>query len=212
MLWEKRILAFIGPMCSGKTEKLCAVARQIIRMRQHGQDIPFVWLRPSRDTRDAGTDQIVSHGGPQLEGIEIVIINAQRPSDMLRHPKVRAAKVVLVDEGQFWGRGLRRALLKLYQQGKSVFFAGLDTDHMGRPFTTTADVVLMPEVKVYRLRDAVCIRCGEGATRSLRLIDGMPAPRDSPQFLVQGTKGVSYEPVCLSCFIQVYQDIGIRVI
>lgn len=41
---------------------------------------------------------------------------------------------------------------------------------------------------------AVCTVCGRPATRSQRLIDGKPAPRDSPVILVGGRE--SYEARC----------------
>ncbi len=41
---------------------------------------------------------------------------------------------------------------------------------------------------------AVCTVCGRPATRSQRLINGKPAPRDSPVVLVGGSE--SYEARC----------------
>ncbi len=209
MAWGPKIIVVIGSMYSGKTGFLFRLARQLIRMKRHGTNIPFVWLRPSIDTRDGDQSMIVTRNREVLEGVEAIIFRASRPSDILRHPQVREAKLVFIDELQFAGARLYRTVIKLHEMGKRVILAGLDIDHMGRPFDTTARVALIPEAKVFKLRDGVCIRCGAVATHSLRLIDGIPAPADSPRFMVQGQEKVDYEPVCRRCQIGAYDKAGI---
>ena len=44
---------------------------------------------------------------------------------------------------------------------------------------------------------AICVRCGQLATRNQRLIDGHPAPAEGPTIQVGGLE--SYEARCRSC-------------
>src|SRR3989304_4786821 len=50
--------------------------------------------------------------------------------------------------------------------------------------------------KVDKLQ-AICVRCGELATRNQRLIDGQPAPAEGPTIQVGGLE--SYEARCRRC-------------
>jgi thymidine kinase len=43
---------------------------------------------------------------------------------------------------------------------------------------------------------AICMVCGEPATRTQRLIDGQPAPADSPLIMVGGMGDERYEARC----------------
>ena len=44
---------------------------------------------------------------------------------------------------------------------------------------------------------AICVLCGAPASRNQRLIDGQPAPYDSPMIMVGGQE--SYEARCRAC-------------
>ncbi|HJP71604.1 MAG TPA: thymidine kinase, partial [Candidatus Limnocylindria bacterium] len=43
---------------------------------------------------------------------------------------------------------------------------------------------------------AICMVCGEPATRTQRLIDGEPAPADSPLIVIGGMGDETYEARC----------------
>jgi thymidine kinase len=43
---------------------------------------------------------------------------------------------------------------------------------------------------------AICVVCGEPATRTQRLIDGQPAPADSPLIVIGGLGDEKYEARC----------------
>ena len=73
--------------------------------------------------------------------------------------------------------------------------AGLDTDFRGEPFGPIPDLMARAE-SVDKLH-AICVVCGEDASRTQRLIDGEPAAFDDPIVLV-GADEV-YEARCRFC-------------
>jgi thymidine kinase len=86
----------------------------------------------------------------------------------------------------------------LLEAGYDVIAAGLDLDFRGLPF---GDMLkLMWYVPVYGGSTTWCIsycKCGARAFFSQRLINGEPAPYDSPVTLA----GEMYEPRCREHFI-----------
>ncbi|MDD5566998.1 MAG: hypothetical protein PHH01_02275 [Patescibacteria group bacterium] len=214
MAWEPGITAFVGCMYSGKTGKIGRRIGQLVRMGEMCGDskpIKFSLVKPGLDTRDEDPTIVTDHQGNVINGTRAIIIPTNRPSEMMAVGEIKQSQVVLVDEGQFFRPTLAQVLLRFVIEGKCVFFSGLDTDHLGRPFPTTARIMLLPETKIVRCTEANCVDCGHPATHSLRLINGLPAPRMSPRFIVQG-KGASYIPVCRTHFISRYQAIGIRIL
>ena len=51
---------------------------------------------------------------------------------------------------------------------------------------------------------AICVLCGAPATRTQRLIDGMPAAWNSPTIMVGGSE--SYEARCRACHQVLRED------
>lgn len=84
------------------------------------------------------------------------------------------------------------ALNELADEGVYVIASGLNLDFKGDPFPVTKELLVRADNIVYLT--AVCTICGRPATRSQRLIDGRPAPRNSPVILVGGRE--SYEARC----------------
>jgi len=202
-----KVRVYIGPMYAGKTDSLVRVARERVRARQFGRIIPFEFIKPSFDTRDDDPRRIITHDEQGLQ-IEALVIPHDNPMRILEEPTVIAAQVVLIDEGQFFDAAIRRVVQRLFMDRKEVYFAGLDTDHLGRPFPATDGVAMLPFAKVFKLK-STCAYCGGEARFSIRLIDGRPAPVDSPQFMVQG-KGAAYKPACPVCFMTELGKVGIN--
>ena len=83
----------------------------------------------------------------------------------------------------------------LADRGTRVVLAGVDTDFRGEPFGPMGDLLAIAE-RVDKLQ-AICVVCGELATRNQRLVDGKPAPYSAPTIMVGGTE--SYEARCRRC-------------
>jgi thymidine kinase len=73
--------------------------------------------------------------------------------------------------------------------------AGIDTDFRGEPFGPMPQLMAMAEV-VDKLH-AICVLCGSPASRTQRLLEGKPAPYDSPTIMVGAAD--SYEARCRAC-------------
>jgi thymidine kinase len=103
--------------------------------------------------------------------------------------------VVAIDEVQFFDPLIVVVCDQLADEGKRVICAGLDTDFRGEPFGPIPDLMARAE-SVDKLH-AICVVCGEDASRTQRLIDGQPAAFDDPVVLV-GADEV-YEARCRYC-------------
>ena len=101
-------------------------------------------------------------------------------------------EVIGVDEVQFFPMGIVDVLNGLADEGVYVIASGLNLDFKGDPFPVTRELLVRADNIVYLT--AVCTVCGRPATRSQRLIDGKPAPRNSPVIQVGGRE--SYEARC----------------
>ena len=95
-----------------------------------------------------------------------------------------------MDEAQFFDEGLVEVCNLLANQGKRVIVAGLDMDFRGNPFGPMPALCAVAEdvTKVH----AVCVRCGELAQFSHRLVAG-----DNQVMLGEMQ---TYEPLCRQCY------------
>ncbi len=166
-----------GSMFSGKTEEL------IRRMRRAQlAKLPVEIFKPAMDTRYHDTD-ITSHDSNSIPSTPV-----EHSSSILLLGNL--AKVVGIDEAQFFDDELPNVCTKLANAGVRVIVAGLDMDFKGNPFGPVPALLAIAEhvTKVH----AVCVRCGAPANYSYRLT------ADDQQLLV-GEKD-SYEPRCRNCF------------
>ena len=104
-------------------------------------------------------------------------------------------QVVAIDEAQFLQAGIVSLATALAASGRRVILAGADTDFRGEPFGPMPQLLAVAE-QVDKLH-AICVICGNPASRNQRLIDGKPARYDSPTIMVGGDE--SYEARCRSC-------------
>lgn len=176
---------FTGPMFCGKTLELI---RQLQIFEQ--QQIPMICLRPATDTR---TTKLQSKSGLTLDG-EIVDINDIEKIKEL----VRDKWVIGVDEVNFFTPELVPVLVEELRRGKTILLSGIDTNFRAELFPTTQAILAVPEVVIQRSR-SVCSVCRQhNATRTQRLRDGKPVPKDDPMVLVEGSaQNVTYEARCL---------------
>ncbi len=178
---DGRIEVITGCMFSGKTEELM---RRLRRARIAGQSVEV--LTPSVDDR-YGEKAIGSHNGNTWTA-EVVDSSDLGDLDL-------EADVVAADEANFFDERLVGFCEDMASRDVRVVVSGIDQTFRGEPFEPVPELMAMAEY-VQKLR-AICARCGEPATRNQRLIDGEPAPRDSPTVMVGGED--SYEPRCRSC-------------
>jgi thymidine kinase len=81
---------------------------------------------------------------------------------------------------------------QLAERGLRVIVTGLDTDFRGEPFGCMPELIARAEW-VDKLH-AICMVCGEAASRTQRLVDGKPAHYNEP-IVVVGAQEM-YEARC----------------
>lgn len=173
----------VGSMFSGKSEELIRRIRRTRIAKQHIQV-----FKHSIDTRYS-KDEVVSHAGDKAEAICVSsvgdILNLLDPS----------ADVVAIDEVQFFGDEIIPLCQQLADDGKRVILAGLDTDFRGEPFGPVPQLLALAEY-VTKLH-AICVKCGNPATRTQRLVNGVPAAYEDPTILIGAQE--NYEARCRAC-------------
>jgi thymidine kinase len=169
-----------GSMFSGKTDELIRRLRRATIARQKVQV-----FKPLIDNRYA-VEKVTSHAGNDYHAIPI-----QRSADIL--PRLETdTTVVAIDEAQFFEPEIVSIIQQLADRGLRVIVAGLDTDFRGEPFGPIPVLMALAE-QVDKLQ-AICMICGEPATRTQRLVNGIPARYDDPVVIVGAAE--MYEARC----------------
>jgi thymidine kinase len=140
-------------------------------------------FKPTIDNRYSET-KIVSHDKREQSSI-----NINQPKEILNYIKPDT-NCVVIDEAQFFSDDIVNVAQHLADSGLRVIIGGLDSDFRGEPFGPMPQLLAIAE-KVDKLT-AICVKSGEPATRTQRLIDGKPANYNDPIVLVAGSE--SYEP------------------
>lgn len=175
-----RLELICGSMFSGKTEELIRRVRRAIIARQHVQV-----FKPRLDTR-YGISDITSHDG---QTVHAQTVDNCHKIQRLLEPQTT---VVAIDEIQFFEPDVVQLVEGLANRGLRVLAAGLDLDFRGEPFGPMPQLLCHAEY-VTKLH-AICVVCGEPATRSQRLVNGAPAHYNEP--VVQIGAEESYEARC----------------
>jgi thymidine kinase len=169
-----------GSMFSGKTDELIRRLRRATIARQKVQV-----FKPVIDNRYA-VEQVTSHAGSAYQALPI-----ESASDIFSSLDDETT-VVAVDEAQFFNDGIISVCQELADQGLRVIVAGLDTDFRGEPFGPMP--VLMAKAENVDKLHAICMVCGEAASRTQRLVNGNPAYYDDPVVIVGASE--LYEARC----------------
>ncbi len=173
-----------GVMFSGKSEELMRRVRRALIAKRRVQV-----FKSALDGRYAGVRRITSHDG---SGVDAVPVLNSLELARAAHPDTQ---VFAVDEVQFLDDGIVDVLSALADRGARVIVAGTDLDFRGEPFGPMGDLLAAAET-VDKLH-AICVCCGNPATRNQRLVNGEPAPAEAPTIQVGGAE--SYEARCRRC-------------
>ena len=173
-----------GSMFSGKTEELLRRVRRATIARKRVQV-----FKSHLDDRYAGLWAVSSHDRRTFDATPV----DSSSQILLRLDPM--AQVIAIDEVQFLDAGIVSVVSGLADRGRRVIMAGIDTDFRGEPFGPMPQLMAMAEV-VDKLH-AICVLCGSPASRTQRLLEGKPAPYDSPTIMVGAAD--SYEARCRAC-------------
>lgn len=169
-----------GSMFSGKTDELIRRLRRATIARQKVQV-----FKPVIDNR-YHVDKVTSHAGTVFGAIPVCC------SEEILRILDPESSVVGIDEAQFFDVGIVAVAQRLADQQIRVIVAGLDTDFRGDPFGCMPTFMAIAE-QVDKLQ-AICMVCGESASRTQRLVNSQPANYDDPVVIVGASE--MYEARC----------------
>jgi thymidine kinase len=169
-----------GSMFSGKTDELIRRLRRATIARQHVQV-----FKPAIDIRYA-VEKVSSHAGSDFAAIPI-----EKAAEIYERLD-KQTTVVAIDEAQFFDDEIIQVVEKLADQKIRVIVAGLDTDFRGEPFGPMPELMARAE-HVDKLQ-AICMVCGEPASRTQRLVNGNPARFHDPVVIAGAAE--MYEARC----------------
>ncbi len=173
-----------GVMFAGKSEELIRRVRRAVIARKQVQV-----FKSHLDARYAGLYSVTSHDGLTVDAEPV------DSADQIMRQVRPDTEVVAIDEAQFLDGGIVTVANALADRGVRVIVAGTDSDFRGEPFG--AMPILMAAAEIVDKLQAICVVCGGPATRNQRLVNGKPAPWDSPTIMVGGRE--SYEARCRHC-------------
>ena len=169
-----------GSMFSGKTDELI---RRLVRATIAKQKVQV--FKPAIDVRYA-VEKVTSHAGSDYDAIPV------EKAAEIREKIEPDSTVVGIDEAQFFDPEVVQVAEELATRGIRVLVAGLDTDFRGEPFGPMPVLMSMAE-HVDKLH-AICMVCGDDASRTQRLVNGKPARFDDPVVIVGASE--MYEARC----------------
>lgn len=174
-----------GSMFSGKSEELI---RRVHRVQIAKKKVQV--FKPTIDNRYS-IQYIYSHNGTKVEAV-----NVTKSKNILE--KIEPdTEVIAIDEAQFYDDEIVSTCQELANKGKRVIIAGLDQDFRGEPFGPIPNLLSVAEY-IDKLQ-AICMVCGNTASRTQRLVNGVPAKYSDPTILI-GAKE-SYEARCRKCHV-----------
>ncbi len=169
-----------GSMFSGKTDELI---RRLVRATIAKQKVQV--FKPAIDIRYA-VEKVTSHAGANFDAIPV-----EKAAD-IRTKLEKDTTVVGIDEAQFLDAEVVDVAQELAERGIRVLVAGLDTDFRGEPFGSMP--ILMSKAEHVSKLHAICMVCGDEASRTQRLVNGAPARYDEPVVIVGASE--LYEARC----------------
>jgi len=179
-----KLTVVCGSMFAGKSEELIRLARRALYAKRKIQV-----FKPSIDDRYHQT-MVVSHQGISFEAETVNGVNE------LRKKLQSDVQMVLIEEVQFFDISIVELCVELTDKGVEVVVAGLDQDFRRQPFGPMASLLIAAD-EVVKLR-AICMKCGQIASHTYRMVDEKPARWDDPIVLIGATE--SYEARCRNCF------------
>lgn len=180
-----RIEVITGGMFAGKTEELERRLRRAAHAKQQ-----FQVFKPKTDNRH-GLEHVTSHDGKSVKCVAV-----ESPKEIPGLLKKKTT-VVGIDEAQFFDADLVGVVEALASKGIRVIIAGLNSDFRREPFGTIP--LLMASAEDTTVLHAICVKCGEEASFTQRIVNGVPAHRDDPIVLIGAQE--SYEARCRGCHV-----------
>ena len=188
----------VGPMRSNKTAELL---RRIEIRRQYAHQYVLL-LKPSADTKAAAgwVESRNRNGCGKMEAVEFPSADPWSVLPILEATEQQMGKrveCIAIDEGQFVS-DLFVFTKRLLQWEHDVIVSGLELDFRGMPFGEMLQLSWLVRTYAGNITELVAYcSCGAKALYPQRLVDGKPAPYNSPIIMA----GDNYEPRCDEHFV-----------
>ncbi len=172
-----------GSMFCGKTDEMIRRLRRAAIAKQKVQV-----FKPAIDNRYDEV-KVVSHAGSHFDAIPV------KSAAEIRRALDKQTTVVAIDEAQFLDDEIITLVNEMAEKGIRVIVGGLDLDFRGEPFGPMP--VLISQAEHVDKLHAICMNCGEDASRTQRLVNGKPAHYHDPVVIVGADE--MYEARCRKC-------------
>lgn len=140
----------IGPMFAGKSSYILSVIR-----RYEAIGYPVLSVTTVRDTRyDTSGSYIHSHNHEKHPAFAVLTL-----SEILNTKEFPSAKLIVIEEAQFYSDLLVTVKKFVEEHGKDVLLVGLDGDAERKPFGSLLNMIPLCD-KVTKL-NALCKLCGD---------------------------------------------------
>ena len=177
-----------GCMSSGKTDELLRLLRRAEYARRR-----ILLVRPDYDTRTP-PEYAESRSRARYPSR---IVATDDPSQIVTLARELDADLVGIDEAEFFTPDIVEAVETLRRSGRHIVVTGLNLDFAGRPFGSMPE--LMARADEVTMLTAICVICGETATRTQRLVNGRPAAIDDPLVVIGGIDDAAVETYEARC-------------
>ena len=169
----------MGPMYSGKTSKLIELYKQYTLC-----GVKITVINYEGDTR-YNSSALTTH-----DGHTIPCLWENQLSNLENNPQITQAKVILINEGQFFSDIVPWVTRQVEQYEKIVFICGLEGDFKCEKFGTWLELIPLSD-EVTKLT-SLCTHCKSNAA-----IFSHRLTKEIEQILI-GTS--QYIPVCRHCY------------
>ena len=173
----------IGPMFSSKTTTLLEIYKHCVFC-----NIPVTIINHTIDNRYHDT-MLSSHDNIMAPCLQATTLSDIWSNDSSINP-VRNAKVILINEGQFFP-DLYEVVQDMLNHNKKVYICGLDGDFERKKFGNILDLIPLCD-KVSKLT-SLCSICKDGT----QAIFSMRLTKEKEQTIVGSD---NYIPVCRKCY------------
>jgi thymidine kinase len=151
-IYKMSLELIIGPMFSGKSSYLLSTIRKYKEINW-----PVYIITSSFDKRYTNDSKIVNHNQESCKAN----IAVKDLHDISNNPLYLQAKVIVIEEGQFFENLVEFVLEAVEKFGKHVIVAGLDGDASRKPFGELLN--LIPYCDTIVKLKALCKKCNDGS-------------------------------------------------
>lgn len=184
----------IGPMFAGKSSALQSIVR---RRKAIGWDV--LVIKHSIDTRYLDDEEcnsmIVNHDQQKCPAKSCTLL-----TDCLSWNMYNTAKLIVIEEGQFFEDLVTFVLQAVEKDGKHVVVVGLDGDAHRKPFGQILELIPLAD-NVQRIY-ALCKLCGDGTPARFTSAISVAVSEATIDGKPNVGAAESYRPLCRKHFLE----------